>query len=166
VSRNLLRHTLILTAIALPPLSSLTWWLLGYGPFIGLGFDVSDQFGLFGIMAIQGLFNGITASAIGLWAAHNLKPLSFMSTKSLLLYLSLGIYSCAISFLISFFETYTQSTVYGDPFILGWGELAYSFQFIVYGVPAAALLMFARLQLKNKLAGETLREPDISETFS
>lgn len=161
-----LRFILIVSGVSLPMLSAFVWWLLGYGPWIGTSIDISNQKSLFTLMALQGFSTGVSTSALCLWAAHNLKPLSFISAINLSRYCLFGIVSCLISFVFSFFETAMQSMVFEERLFFGFDSFAYSFQFLIYGVAGAATLLFARLQLKQKLAGETIQEPTLADTFS
>lgn len=164
--RDTLRSLLIGAAVSVPFFGSLTWWLIGYGVWIGTSFDVSEQRPLFTLMAMQGFFNAIPVSALCLWAAHNLKPLTFISTTNLSRYCLLAVISCVIAFGLSFFEAYAESVIYDESFAFGISNVAYSGQFLVYGIANAATLAFARLQLKQKLAGETIQEPELAETFT
>jgi hypothetical protein len=140
--------------------------LLGYGPWIGTSIDVSDQRPLFTLMALQGFFNAIPVSAVCLWAAHNLKPLTSISAATLSRYCLLGMVSCLIAVGLSLFEAYAESVVYQEETIFGIDNIAYTGQFIVYGVANTVTLIFARLQLKQKMAGETIQEPTLADTFS
>ena len=164
--RETLRSVLIVSAVSLPILGALTWWLLGYGPWIGLSIDVSEQRPLFKLMALQGFFNAIPVSAVCLWAAHNLKPLTSISATNLSRYCLFGIISCGIMFGLSLLEAYTESVIYDEAFIFDMGNVGYSGQFIIYGIANAATLVFARLQIKQKLAGEIIQEPSLADTFS
>ncbi|MEP4052555.1 MAG: hypothetical protein ABJN22_09950 [Litorimonas sp.] len=152
--------------MSLPILGSLCWWLLGYGPWVGTSIDVSEQRPLFTLMALQGFFSAIPVSAVCLWAAHNLKSLSFISATKLARYCWLGIVSCVIAFGLSILEAYATFVVYEEDRIFGLGNIAYMGQFLVYGIANTATLIFARLQLKQKLAGETIQEPSLVDTFS
>lgn len=164
--RKNLRNLLIMSAFSLPILSSLTWWMLGYGPWIGTTLDTYNLGPVIILMTLQGFFNAVPVSAVSLWAAHNLKPLSWLSTAALSRFCLLGIVACVICVILSGFETYAEAAAYGEALHFGLGELAYSFQFVIYGIAMAVILLFSRFQLKQHLAGEKIQEATFADTFS
>ncbi len=164
--RQTLRTSLILAAWGLPFTSGVVWWLLGYGPWIGSTIDVSNQLSLFMLMALQGFMGGITFSAICLWAAHNLGPLSFASRSTVSRFCFVGILASIICVVLSIMETVLQYSVFDEEVIFGFGDLAYIGQFVIYGLANIFVLLFARFQLKQQLAGEKIQDPTLAETFS
>jgi len=166
VHRQTLRTLLIGSAISIPFLTAFVWWLLGYGPWVGTSVDVSNQRMLFSLMAIQGFCNGVPISALCLWAAHNLKPLSFMSISSLSKYCSIGIFACFLCVVLSVLETVEQFRAFEEELYIGLGELAYTIQYVIYGIANSLVLVFAKYQLKRQLVGEKIQEPALAETFS
>jgi len=98
MSSRSIRKILIISGLSIIPLAGIFGTLTAYAPY--MGYPIGNEIKIIASQSIVAFLSPVSLAVLCLWAAHNLKPLSFLKNETLRSLCSIGIISNILIFLL------------------------------------------------------------------